>query len=355
MAKKSILSIALIGRVDETGVLVDGQTVKTRTLYRELVSDSRVNVYLVDTKDYRRRFMSVLWHLFVALLHCRNIILCVSSNGRRFFFPTMSFASRCLGKKVYHDAIANGQAREVSKNPKYLKYMRSFQINWVESQQIVSQLEALGLNNVAYLPNIKHYVSVSERDLQLKKPYRFCTFSRVMKEKGITQAIQSIRQLNENTESDKAFLLDIYGPIADDYRAELQALIEDNPTVHYRGVADPEQAPTILSRYHALLFPTQWLPEGMPGTILDSLTAGTPIIASRWSCYDEMLEDGVTGFSYPLDHPEELTDTIEQLLMMSPESYAEMCHNCKTESDKYSAEVVFSEMMSYIRVVNGLQ
>ena len=176
-----------------------------------------------------------------------------------------------------------------------------------------------------------------------------------MKEKGITQAIQSIRQLNENTESDKAFLLDIYGPIADDYRAELQALIEDNPTVHYRGVADPEQAPTILSRYHALLFPIQWLPEGMPGTILDSLTAGTPIIASRWSCYDEMLEDGVTGFSYPLDHPEELTDTIEQLLMMSPESYAEMCHNCKTESDKYSAEVVFSEMMSYIRVVNGLQ
>ena len=47
--------IGFIGRIDPDETMVDGQTVKTRTLYRYLVRRfGASSVRAVDTRDYRR-------------------------------------------------------------------------------------------------------------------------------------------------------------------------------------------------------------------------------------------------------------------------------------------------------------
>lgn len=339
-------NIMLIGRVDPTSQLVDGQTVKSRTLYEGLTQKTDMQVFLVETKDYRKRPLSVMRQLLHGLRHCDDVILVVSRNGRRVFFPLMYVFARVFKKRIYHDAIGGRLANEAVSHPRWKKYLNSFHSNWVESEDLAQSLHQVGVSNAIYVPNFKFIAAPQEAEKNLESPYRFCTFSRVTREKGITFAAETLHRLNQET--DKQYTLDVYGPVEDAYRSEFERLLEEYSFMQYRGVARPEEGAEILSAYHALLFPTQWKGEGMPGTILDALTAGTPVIASRWRYYDQMLKDGVTGFSYPLEQPEKLHDAIQEFVGLTDSQYKQMQENCKEFSKQYSGDVIFAEILNII-------
>ena len=52
-------------------------------------------------------------------------------------------------------------------------------------------MQKLGVRNAIYLPNFKKLNILTEAELfkEYSEPYRLCTFSRVMKEKGIEDAM----------------------------------------------------------------------------------------------------------------------------------------------------------------------
>ena len=77
--------------------------------------------------------------------------------------------------------------------------------------------------------------------------------------------------------------LDIYGPVEDDYKEELFSLIESSQNnCKYCGIIDSSKSVEALKSYFALLFPTHWKHEGIPGTIIDAFSAGIPVIARKW-------------------------------------------------------------------------
>ena len=49
-------------------------------------------------------------------------------------------------------------------------------------------------------------------------------------------------------------------------------------------------------------FPTKFKTEGIPGTIIDALSAGVPIVASRWDNVDEIIIDGINGLIYEFNN-----------------------------------------------------
>lgn len=58
------------------------------------------------------------------------------------------------------------------------------------------KLKDLGVTNAEVLPNFKNLQSVSAT--KYTEPVcHFCTFSRVMKEKGIEEAVQIVNRINE--------------------------------------------------------------------------------------------------------------------------------------------------------------
>ena len=77
-----------------------------------------------------------------------------------------------------------------------------------------NELLNLGFKNVSVVPNFKELTVIGESDLVYgnETPYRLCTFSRVMKEKGIETAIDAVRSVNSEL-GYKAFSLDIYGQV----------------------------------------------------------------------------------------------------------------------------------------------
>ena len=112
-----------------------------------------------------------------------------------------------------------------------------------------------------------------------------------MKQKGVSDAILSCARINEE-QGDGTCVLDIFGPIAEDYREEFSELCEKyKGTVTYKGVIHPSESVATLKDYYMLLFPTLFYTEGIPGTIIDAFSAGVPVLASEWESYRDVLSE----------------------------------------------------------------
>ncbi|MGO5205022.1 glycosyltransferase family 4 protein [Parolsenella catena] len=347
MSRGSTKKIGLIGRINPECRLFDGQTVKTRMMYRLLCETyGEDSIYTVDTYDYKHRAPVVMADFARCLAKCEKLVVLLSANGRRVFFPLLSFASKHMGKKIYHNLIGGALACDLEKYPKWVKYLNSFEINWVESHALVQRLYEKGVRNSAYLPNFKYLDIPAEihqaPSHELGEPFRFCTFSRVMEQKGITDAAAVVEQL---CAQGMACNLDVYGPVDDGYKQEFERILEGSSHVEYRGCVAPEESVPCIAGYDALLFPTKWKPEGIPGTIIDALSAGIPIIASKWQYYDEMLEDGITGFGYSMDDSSQLRECMRRLMSLSDEDRASIKYGCRERARCYSPDVVGSQII----------
>ncbi len=62
-----------------------------------------------------------------------------------------------------------------------------------------------------------------------------------------------------------------------------------------------------------LVVPSMWS-EGMPQIIVESLAAGTPVVASRLGAMAEMIEHGVTGLLFDPGDATDLARTVRQAI-----------------------------------------
>ena len=74
------------------------------------------------------------------------------------------------------------------------------------------------------------------------------------------------------------------------------------------GELNEHQKPGFFAGAAATLFPSDW-PEPFGLVMIESLAAGTPVIALRRGAVPEVLVDGVTGFI--CDDVDEMVDAVE--------------------------------------------
>lgn len=338
--------IGFIGRIDPDETMVDGQTVKTRTLYRYMVRRfGASNIRAVDTLDYHHQGGRVVRELIRCLHACDDVVVLLSSGGRRALFPILWLASSVLGVRIYHDLIGGSLADDVEADAsgRLVRYLNSFKVNWVETRALADRLRALGVRNVSRLPNFKDVDDVDvDPTAPRERPRRLCTLSRVTPEKGIDNAVRAVAAINGD--GPPVVTLDVFGPIEPSYEERFRRLVDSVPHVRYAGRVPPERAAAAVSDHFALIFPTEWTGEGVPGTIIDAMHAGLPVVASRWRYYCEMLQDGVTGLSYDFDRPELLEATIRELLALPEARIVSMRRALLERARAYTPEAVFGEI-----------
>lgn len=338
------MRIGIIGHFGGNEKFNDGQTVKTVAIYDALKRYGINGIDKIDTYYTRRNPLRFLWQFVSGILRDKKYIVLLSSNGRRVLFPILGFMSRFMNKDIYHYGIGGRLAREVSEKPSWKNYVSSFKSNWMESTELAERLQKLGVNNAIYLPNFKKLNIMTEAELctEYQEPYKLCTFSRVMKEKGIEDAIDAVRAIN--AEYGKTVVkLDIYGPAEEAYLKHLQKVFAQDCACSYRGVVPANESVEVLKDYYALLFPTHWRHEGIPGTIIDALSAGVPVIARRWQYCDEMITDGKTGLPYDFNEPALLKNRIEYAIN-HPKEIISMKKNCLTKAALYSEDYVMKKI-----------
>lgn len=343
--------ICMIGHFGGEESFHDGQTVKTHALAAAISSCAPdIPLYKADTYDCRKHKLRFLARFAVGLATSERIVLCVSKKGRRIFFPILYFAAKYFHKRVFHCAIGGRLADEAAADRRVRKYISSFEKNWVESRSLEENLRKQGVENAEYMPNFKDLPELSGHDLPGTSdgPLRCVIFSRVCLEKGIADAIASILQINGGTEQPLA-LLDIYGAVEPGFGQELEKeIVRSAPAVRYCGVVEANQSVAVLQDYDVLLFPTRYEREGIPGTIIDALAAGVPVIARRWRYCDEMLTHGVTGYCYDFDQPQMLLYWLKYALNHR-EDLAHMRTDCLKAARPYLQRYAAPKLVAQLR------
>ena len=288
------MKVAILGHFANGIDLCDGQTVKTRMLFNGLTKFTDYELTKIDTYKWKKHPFKLVKNIKKSIKNSDILIMLPASNGVKVFVPLVNYFNKKNDCKVFYSVIGAWLAKLVKDKPRLSKSLQKLDGIWVETNTLKNELAAINITNVKIVNNFKDMdiALVDKQAIYNSKPKSFCTFSRVIKEKGITLAIENIAKINSlcddlnfNNGIDIEIIakLDIYGPIGEDYKKEFFDLVQKySKFVEYKGVANPSDSAKIISEYYCLLFPTLFATEGIPGTIIDSYFAGTPIIASKW-------------------------------------------------------------------------
>lgn len=349
--KRKNKKIGIIGHFGGKENILDGQTIKTKILHEELSKVIDWEIMKVDTYYKKKNPVKLLIDTFKCLFSAKDIIVLLSGNGMKFYFPILSFFAQKFHTNIYHDVIGGNLDVYVSKYPKFKKYLNSFQINWVETAGMKGRLEKQGIENCEVMPNFKR-LSIASIDISKQKfsePYRFCIFSRVMREKGIEDAIDAIESINEEA-GKEICSLDIYGRIDDGYVERFEKVLKQvTNAIQYKGMVPYDKSVDAIKDYYALLFPTYWKGEGFPGTIVDAFSAGLPVIATDWNCNSEIVENEINGVLYPNEEIRTLKEAIMYMINNS-DKIIQMKGKCLKTAQIYQPDIYIKKIINTINI-----
>jgi len=296
---------SVLGHFGEGVKLLNGQTVKTKIITEELQNQlGQDQVLKFDTHGGWKILLKAPFQVFRALKKSMNVLIFPAHNGLRVYAPLLSFQRKFFKKRKIHYVVIGGWLPQfLTKRKSLAKALKRFDGIYVETNTMKSALEVQGFENVFVMPNCKDLKILSEQELiyPSETPYKLCTFSRVMKEKGIETAVDAVKKVNEKL-GYTAYSLDIYGQV-DSAQTEWFESVKSKMAdcIHYCGSVDANQSVAVLQNYFALIFPTHFYSEGIPGTIIDAYAAGIPVISAKWESYSDVVDEGKTGISYNFD------------------------------------------------------
>ena len=330
-----MMKFLLIGSFDFDKLDTGGQPVKSRELFWALVEKyGKESVTYIETPRWKRHPITTFFKTLSLSKKSDIIIMLPAHNGVKVFSRILTFIKKRYSKKIYYDVIGGWLNEMLNSKPRLIKSLRQFDCVFVETENMKRGLDEKGIP-CKVVPNFKRLepASISDYPLATTPPFKLCIFSRITEMKGIGEAIESIREVNN---LGFFYTLDIYGPVDDSYREKFFKTIESSKDfVNYKGCVSPSESVNALKKYFALLFPTRFFTEGVPGTIIDAYFSGVPVISSKWLSFSDVVIDGETGFGFNFDKFEELKRLLIKIAN-HPNLINKMRTNCLKMASKYT-------------------
>lgn len=341
--------VCVIGHFGEGKKLLNGQTIKTKIITEELqrqLGDSQI--LKIDTHGGFKVLLKAPFHVFKAFKESKNIVIFPAHNGLRVYAPLLSFFKLFFKNKKLHYVVIGGWLPQFLLNKKILtNTLKRFDGIYVETSIMKKSLEKYELQNVYIMPNCKNIPILSEKELvyPASQPYKLCTFSRVMKEKGIEDAINVVTQVNKEFKRN-IFELDIYGQVDSEQIEWFEQLKKSFPEfIQYKGTVDSDKSVDVLKNYFALLFPTHFYTEGIPGTIIDAYAAGLPVISAKWESFQDIVDENKTGLGYDFNNQEGLYQILKSIYTNTSE-FMSMKIQCLKKSHNYESKSVIKKIIN---------
>ena len=346
MKKVSVLGHFAFGRNE-----LNGQTIKTKIVTEELENRFGAEDMLkIDTAGGIKTLLKAPFQVLKALRRGENVLIFPAHNGVRIYAPLLSFFKRFFKDRRIHYVVIGGWLPEFLESRRGLRRsLKGFDGIYVETEMMKKALEKYGFSNTLVVPNCKKLASVCKSEAQYLtgQPYRLCTFSRVMKEKGIETAIKAVERANAEL-GRKAFALDIYGQVDSCQREWFDALCVGFPDfIRYAGIVPFDRSVEVLKDYFALIFPTYYEGEGFAGTLIDAFSAAVPVIASDWKYNTEIVNEAV-GYVFPARD----TDALVGILKMvadDPDLLLSKRSVCLDEAEKYAIDKAIVPLLERLR------
>lgn len=169
----------------------------------------------------------------------------------------------------------------------------------------------------------------------------FLYVGRLSPEKGIEVLL--------STFADTEFQLNVVGdgPL----RKEVEQAAAQNGNITYLGKKTNKETRDLMKSTGALIFPSIWF-EGMPMTILEAFSTGTPVLASRLGSMQHLVSPGYNGLLFKSGDPESLLAGLHEWQNLDLLSKTVQCINArKTYLTHYTAETNLDQLLTIYRSV----
>ena len=326
---------------------LNGQTVKTRSVYNLLNKNLIGNVYSFDTSSLYFKKRKVF--IFIReLIRCNKLVYIPALKNLKYLLPIIYCLSKLFFFKIIHIPVGGRHNDFLKKNRIHRFLLSKIEVNLPETKKEVNELN-LKFNyiNVDYLPNFRIHNYMPQIVENKTKFFRICFMARVTPLKGIDAIIRLSNWLLLNPVQDKEIIIDLYGPIEEGYKDVFFNKIKNITMLNYLGVVQPTDVYSTFSNYDLSVLPTKYPGEGFPGSVLDSYTSAVPVIVSKWRHLPEFVKHGKTGFIFNLDNEEEFYNYVKYLIL-NPKIVYNMKLNAFEESKLYSEKTAWEILNKHV-------
>lgn len=336
----------------------NGETTKAEAV-KSLLEDIYGEVIIYNTESTKKHPLKSIIRLMKSLKGVDDVFLCVSVNGfthltklihmlapkKRLFFPMVGQGPIFAGVEFPEGQDKNTLIDECIKNNAIPYRDNRFKKNkallsrhssiFYESETLKSLYENYyGIHNGCVLANFRDFELLPHVHSSFKEgeDTSFVYFSRIVKEKGIYDLLEVTDELRK--EGFK-FSLTIAGNGSKEDVDEVRRISERLENVSFIG---PVRGYPVyfLSKFDCQLFPTTYR-EGTPGSLIESLFAGTPIISSSFAfCHDVVPEGG--GIIFERGSKESLKMAMIEFLKLNEEERRSMSSKCLEMAKKFTKD-----------------
>jgi glycosyltransferase involved in cell wall biosynthesis len=168
-----------------------------------------------------------------------------------------------------------------------------------------------------------------------EREHFYLFIGRLSPEKGVDILLAAAKRYD--------FKLEIIGD------GELRSLVEkhchDNPNIKFWGFQNKDLILERLKKSRALLFSSVCY-EGLPMTVLEAFSTGTPVISSDIGNINEIITNGYNGLHFKTKNSEDLADKIKDF-DENHLKYQQLYQNAReTYLKKYTPQQNYTELMA---------
>ncbi len=189
---------------------------------------------------------------------------------------------------------------------------------------------------------------------EIKKPMRILFCSRMAREKGPYEVLQSIKIVKKKYPRARFWFIGD-GPALDDLK-DLSKKLKITESVKFLGYVSRSRKIKVFQMSHIFLFPTYYS-EGFPTVIIEAMASGNAIISTKNAGITRAIHNGHNGYllSTMPANPKEIAELIVHLIENEMEVRLMSSRNVKA-SGRYDVGVVTKAIEThYSRIikVNG--
>ncbi len=306
---KKILVLGYFGYVTDQ---LDGQTVKTRNIYRLATEQcGKEQVEYFDTQEFKRNRLS-LFKMFRMVTRTDILLYLPAHNNLRVLFPII-YCLSIVHQVTFHYFVVGGWLKEfLAHLPVHRAMLKRISGIHVETQWLKNELEEYyHFENVDVFPNFRFFNFIPQPSESEK--LRVVFMARITRQKGLDWVFAFADYIVENSLQEK-YSITFYGPEADADKSYFEKKVAGYEFVDYRGALQPSEIYETLSQYDVMLLPTHFYTEGLPGSIVDAYIAGIPVIVTEWKYSHEFVDDGINGYIVPFENG--IMQMIDRLLTL---------------------------------------
>jgi len=300
---------------------IGGASVSFKLLYSEIKKRNKFQIDLVDTSGLSLfkslfgsvRFLSNLFSI-VGKIYKSDVVSFHASTKRFFVYGSYlkfwcSVLNKPLQARVFGSSIKEAYQNSNIINRILIRYVLQSDQALIQTKGLLQffKNEIRSKNNIKWFPTSRPLNSKTQEKND-SHTIKFIYVGHIRSEKGIDTLLDAIEILNERK---LKFSLDLYGSVHDNRFKERLNEIEN---INFRGEIRHDKLLKSLTQYDVMVFPTHYEGEGYPGTIIESLMSGVPVITTQWKYIPELIRNDHNGMLIPVRDSQKLADAMNKVI-----------------------------------------